>query len=767
MHAQARSIFRLTISLALALSAAGAVYAALSPRSAAAAPASAIWFYPSSFCSSTLQACINAAGISDTIIIYPGTYITSVTVNKFLWIRGDASTPTIIKALPGQRVMTATQDVYLTYLTLSDGHLSGSSCPASCGGALWLSGSGDAALAYVTLQNNTAWKGGGLYADSIGTIGLTLVDVVSNTIASDGGGINTTATPILQVYGGRITNNQSTSVFGFGGGILADGPVMLSEVDVISNSVSGPGGGVYASSGITTTNGRFERNTAGDQGGGIRSNGSARLDGTNFYSNTAKQGGAVHASGAVTMSYSTVSGNRSTLSDGGALWVGGLLYAAISQYSGNTAAGGGGALFVRGPAALVGTSVLSNSAFVGGGAVISGVANIDGSYFVANSSGRYGGALVFSDTAYLNNAQVIRNSAGAVGGGGAYALRDAVLSGGRFDGNRSTCTSCSGGALFTRRNTHISGTVFYDNDAGQDGGGLYATNGPYLVLSNTQFISNGARLSGGGLYAGTLAAVTGGRFEHNSASLGGGGARFGNALTLSGTQFISNSSFLGGGLWANYTADVGRARFENNQGSSGGGLYAQYLLTLKASQFTGNLADFGGGVYHTGIASGQIINNLFARNAATHDGAALALNASGGDKVLHNTIVDSVLNASSAVAIFSGTVNITDTVIVSHSIGISRTAGSVYEDYNLFFGNTSNTTGSVLSGVHGLSANPAFVNPAAGDYHLSFLSPAIDRGVNAGVSIDVDNDSRPIGAGFDIGFDEVNVRKLWLPLVVR
>src|SRR5207248_1455795 len=119
-------------------------------------------------------------------------------------------------------------------LTLSDGNLSGSACPASCGGALWLTGSGDAALAYVTLQNNTAWKGGGLYADSNGIIGLTLVDVLSNTSASDGGGINTTAAPFLQVYGGRIENNHSTSGFGFGGGILADGRVTLNEVDVIS-----------------------------------------------------------------------------------------------------------------------------------------------------------------------------------------------------------------------------------------------------------------------------------------------------------------------------------------------------------------------------------------------------------------------------------------------------------------------------------------------------------------------------------------------------
>ena len=43
----------------------------------------------------------------------------------------------------------------------------------------------------------------------------------------------------------------------------------------------------------------------------------------------------------------------------------------------------------------------------------------------------------------------------------------------------------------------------------------------------------------------------------------------------------------------------------------------------------------------------------------------------------------------------------------------------------------------------------------------------IFRGVNAGVASDVDGDTRPLFAGFDIGFDEFGLSLLYLPLIQR
>jgi hypothetical protein len=49
--------------------------------------------------------------------------------------------------------------------------------------------------------------------------------------------------------------------------------------------------------------------------------------------------------------------------------------------------------------------------------------------------------------------------------------------------------------------------------------------------------------------------------------------------------------------------------------------------------------------------------------------------------------------------------------------------------------------------------DPKLVNPAASDYHLQASSPAIDTGYDLTglVSDDYDNNSRPQGAGYDIG----------------
>jgi len=56
--------------------------------------------------------------------------------------------------------------------------------------------------------------------------------------------------------------------------------------------------------------------------------------------------------------------------------------------------------------------------------------------------------------------------------------------------------------------------------------------------------------------------------------------------------------------------------------------------------------------------------------------------------------------------------------------------------------------------VSAQSVDAIFVDAANGDYHLKPGSPAIDAGTLAGVTHDIDQDSRPRGNGADIGADE-------------
>ena len=60
-------------------------------------------------------------------------------------------------------------------------------------------------------------------------------------------------------------------------------------------------------------------------------------------------------------------------------------------------------------------------------------------------------------------------------------------------------------------------------------------------------------------------------------------------------------------------------------------------------------------------------------------------------------------------------------------------------------------------------------DPAFGsNYHLTASSAAIDAGLDAGVAVDYDGDSRPWAGGFDIGADEYPDReRIMLPFIRR
>ena len=81
----------------------------------------------------------------------------------------------------------------------------------------------------------------------------------------------------------------------------------------------------------------------------------------------------------------------------------------------------------------------------------------------------------------------------------------------------------------------------------------------------------------------------------------------------------------------------------------------------------------------------------------------------------------------------------------------------------LWYSNSTNYDGNVVH-TDVYTGDPAF---ATDGYHLSYGSAAMDQGVNAGVTTDVDGESRPQGDGYDLGADELRLWNLYLPLVIR
>ncbi|MGB2765026.1 MAG: hypothetical protein WBC20_11495, partial [Candidatus Aminicenantaceae bacterium] len=60
-------------------------------------------------------------------------------------------------------------------------------------------------------------------------------------------------------------------------------------------------------------------------------------------------------------------------------------------------------------------------------------------------------------------------------------------------------------------------------------------------------------------------------------------------------------------------------------------------------------------------------------------------------------------------------------------INYNGVTGSPTLDYNDIWNNDANYIGT-SAGTHDISADPKFINPANGNYHLQLSSPCIDAG---------------------------------------
>ena len=348
--------------------------------------------------------------------------------------------------------------------------------------------------------------------------------------------------------------------------------------------------------------------------------------------------------------------------------------------------------------------------------------------------GEGGGLSFIGSTATLSDNTIISNTATTVGGGAGGGL------------SLSSSTATLNGNI-VQGNTASTSAGLY---SGGVGGGLDLIRSS-VTLSNNMVQGNTASTasigSGGGLsLGGSTVTLSGNTVQGNTASTAdcgsGGGLSLGNSdATLSGNTVISNTATL------NPTA-VGR----------GGGLWIWF-----SSPFT-------------------LTNNLVAGNHANTEGSGLWFESESADPtsgcLRHTTIADN--NGGSGQGVFVGAntnLAFTNAIIAGHqSVGITVTTGSTASlEATLWYNNGSQVGGGdyIFTGTINLDGGPAFVNPSAWDYHLTASSAAIDKGVSAGVTDDVDGDSRPVDgdgngtAVVDIGADEFAWKHIHLPLVVR
>jgi parallel beta-helix repeat protein len=369
-----------------------------------------------------------------------------------------------------------------------------------------------------------------------------------------------------------------------------------------------------------------------------------------------------------------------------------------------------------------------------------------------------------------------------LGGGVCVMTATAVLSGSWILNNRA---DYGGGLGLMGSHAWVSANTFTSNTVGYAGGGLHAE-GSEVVVNGNSFITNMAGFDGGGLFVyGTDTSLMGNIFVENRADLWGGGvgAHQCPEITLENNHVVSNTAVDGGGLMITViSATLRRNLISANHGelADGGLLIGGEQVTLDGNLIVGNTTGGEAGGLSLGSEKATLSNNVIADNTAlVAGGGLLILDAGYADlpahaNLVHNTIARNQAGDGTGILVVDWwggegvTVTATDTVLVSHTVGISVSAGNTVTLRGTLWGSGAwanlvdwGGAGTIITGTVNVWGVPVFVDPDSGDYHIGPGSAAIDAGVDAGVLVDMDGEPRPVGMGYDIGADEYPAG-LWL-----
>ncbi|RKY13446.1 MAG: hypothetical protein DRP63_09565, partial [Planctomycetota bacterium] len=314
-----------------------------------------------------------------------------------------------------------------------------------------------------------------------------------------------------------------------------------------------------------------------------------------------------------------------------------------------------------------------------------------------------GGALYCCDDSSptITNCTFSGNSAGC--GGAIYCC----------DNSSPTITNCTfsgnsagyGAAIYCNsfsRATVID-CVFSDNSA-WDGSAIYCYDKSRLTLVGCAFSGNKANNDGGAIYCDCRSpSITGCTFSHNSATRYGGAiyCYSSSRATVTNCTFSSNSAFWGGAICCFASSPI---------------------LTnclFSGNSVTGVTFSYGGAICCE-FGNPRIKNCTFSGNSAGDGGAIYCFDNS--TMILDNCILWGDSAGSSGNEIY---IDATSSCTLNFCCVENKGYGG---------------GGSIDDTNNCISADPQFVDPKNGDFHLESTSPCIDTGENSLVPSGVDKD---------------------------